>query len=146
MQRRAHPSPVPGWPPGVPPPGADDWQLAAVAWLLDQAPPEYRGYPAVRHHPLLLAWLVGHHVAAQREAVRRASASARHDLSEHLPPETGAQVFDVLEREELRLRRLTRSVAALQHALLAPPPDGRGGAGGPDPGWGPVRAPGWGPG
>ena len=107
----------PGWPPQVPPPGADGWQVAAVTWLLDQAPPEYRGYPPVRRHPLLLAWLVGHHVEAGRDAVRRATGTARRDLSEHLPPEVAPQVFSVLEREELRLRRLARSVALVQDAL-----------------------------
>ncbi|PRY18344.1 hypothetical protein [Kineococcus rhizosphaerae] len=110
----------PGWPREVPPPDAEDvedWRVDAVAWLLDQAPPEFRGYPAVRHHPVLLAWLVGHHVAAQQEAVRRALGTARRDLAHRLPPEVAPAVFDVLEREDLRLRRLARAVDLLQQAL-----------------------------
>ena len=107
----------PGWPQHVPPPGAEDWQARAVAWLLDQAPPEYRGYPPVRHHPLLLVWLVAHHVDAQQEAVRRATGTARRDLSAHLPPETAPQVFAVLDAEQLRLRRLARSVDLLRQAM-----------------------------
>ncbi|NAZ87535.1 hypothetical protein GTR00_15735 [Kineococcus sp. T90] len=106
----------------MPPPGAQRWQDTAVAWLLDQAPPEYRGYPPVRQHPLLLAWLVGHHVAAQQDAVRRATASARRDLAAHLPPEVAPRVFWVLEREELRLLRLARAVGLLQRALLGERP------------------------
>ncbi|MGI4895445.1 MAG: hypothetical protein ACRYF3_10060 [Janthinobacterium lividum] len=107
----------PGWPREVPPPGVEDWQVDAVGWLLDQAPPEYRGYPPVRNHPLLLGWLVEHHVAAQQEAVRRAASTARRDLSQHLPPEAAPQVFAVLEREELRLRRVGRAVDLLQQAM-----------------------------
>ncbi|WP_432514882.1 hypothetical protein [Kineococcus sp. SYSU DK001] len=104
----------------MPPPDADDvedWRPDAVTWLLDQAPPEYRSYAPVRHHPVLLAWLVGHHVAAQREAVRRATGTARRDLSQQLPPEVAPQVFDVLEREDLRLRRVARAVDLLDQAL-----------------------------
>ncbi|WP_432503343.1 hypothetical protein [Kineococcus arenarius] len=117
VEPRAHRHGPPGWPQEVPPPGAGEWELAASAWLLDQAPPEYRGYPPLRHHPLLLAWLVGHHVDAQREALRRATASARVDLSAHLPPEVAPRVFDVLEREDLRLRRVARAVDLLQRSL-----------------------------
>ncbi len=95
----------------------EDWQVPAAAWLLDQAPPEYRTYPAVRNHPLLLVWLVGHHVAAQQDAVTRARSTARHDLARHLPPEAAPQVFDVLDREELRLRRVARAVDLLHQAV-----------------------------
>jgi hypothetical protein len=110
----------PGWPQEVPPPDAadvEDWRVDAVAWLLDQAPPEYRGYPTVRHHPQFLVWLVGHHVHAQQEANRRATSTARRDLAHVLPPEAAPGVFDVLEREELRLRRIARAVALLQQAM-----------------------------
>lgn len=107
----------PGWPQEVPPPDVEGWRTDAVAWLLDQAPPEFRSYPVVRHHPLLLAWLVAHHVRAQREAVRSARSTARRDLSAQLPPEVGPRLFDVLDREELRLRRLERAVDLLEQAV-----------------------------
>lgn len=107
----------PGWPAQVLPPGAEDFEASAVAWLLDHAPPEYRLYPVARRHPVLLVWLVAHHAEAQAEAVRRAVRSARVDLSDALPPEAAPRVFELLEREELRLRRLGRSVALVQEAL-----------------------------
>ena len=107
----------PGWPQEVPPPDVEEWQVAACAWLLDQAPPEFRSYRAVRHHPLLLVWLVGHHVRAQQDAVVLARSTARQDLSGDLPPEVAPQVFDVLDREELRLRRLARAVDLLEQAV-----------------------------
>ncbi|PPK95910.1 hypothetical protein CLV92_1054 [Kineococcus xinjiangensis] len=111
------PGAPPGWPPGVLPPAAPDFEASAVAWLLDQAPPEYRAYPAARRHPVLLVWLVAHHVDAQAEAVRRAVATARVDLSDVLPVEMAPRVFELLEREDLRLRRVRRAVALLQEAL-----------------------------
>ncbi|WP_432486141.1 hypothetical protein [Kineococcus esterisolvens] len=117
MEPRARRHGPPGWPQEVPPAGAGEWRSAAVAWLLDQAPPEYRGHPPLRNHPVLLAWLVGHHVAAGREAVRRATAGARRELSAHLPPEVVPRALEVLEHEELRLRRLARAVDLLQSAL-----------------------------
>ena len=116
FERRPRHGP-PGWPQEVPPPDVTDWQVEATAWLLDQAPPEYRSYSAVRHHPLLLVWLVAHHVHAQQEAVVRARSTARRDLSADLPPEVAPRVFDVLEREELRLRRVARSVDLLEQAV-----------------------------
>ncbi|ABS03063.1 conserved hypothetical protein [Kineococcus radiotolerans SRS30216 = ATCC BAA-149] len=101
----------------MPPPGAGEWQADAVTWLLDQAPPEFRSYAVVRHHPLLLAWLVAHHVRAQQEALRAARSTARRDLSQELPPEVAPRLFDVLDREELRLRRLARAVDLLEQAV-----------------------------
>ncbi|MFB9377905.1 hypothetical protein ACFFKU_10405 [Kineococcus gynurae] len=107
----------PGWPEPVPPVGAEGWDGVAVAWLLDQAPPEYRSYPVVRRHPVLLAWLVAHHVRAQREAVRSAVSTARRDLAHQLEPQVGPQVMEMLEAEELRLRRVDRAVGLLGEAL-----------------------------
>lgn len=36
----------PGWPDAVAPPGSEDWEASAAAWLLELIP-EYRLYPAV---------------------------------------------------------------------------------------------------
>ena len=45
----------PGWPRAVRPPGAPGWEHTAVAWLLDICPPEYRSYPVLRRHDVVLA-------------------------------------------------------------------------------------------
>ena len=58
-QRRARvTSPLyvpPGWPSRVRPPGAPDWEVTAVEFLLDCCPSDYRGYPVLRRHPAVLA-------------------------------------------------------------------------------------------
>jgi len=32
----------PGWPTGVHPPGSEDFEATAIAWLLDVVPPDFR--------------------------------------------------------------------------------------------------------
>ena len=45
----------PGWPRPVRPPGVPGWEATAAAWLLDICPPEYRSYPVLRRHAVVLA-------------------------------------------------------------------------------------------
>lgn len=106
-----------GWPPGVPPPGAPGWERAAVAWLLDQCPADYRLYDPLRRHPAALAWLAARHVAAQVEAAREGYRRARVELGESLGPEGVAAILAILEREGLRLRAASRAADLLAEAL-----------------------------
>ena len=43
----------------------------AVNWLLDICPPEFRGYPVLRRHEVVLARFAVLHVEACQAAVRR---------------------------------------------------------------------------
>jgi len=70
----------PGWPRAVRPPGAPGWEHTAVAWLLDICPPEYRSYPVLRRHDVVLARFAVLHVEASQAAVRRGLSEARADL------------------------------------------------------------------
>ncbi|MCO5309243.1 MAG: hypothetical protein M9891_08135 [Austwickia sp.] len=106
-----------GWPPGVPPPDAPGWERAAVAWLLDQCPADYRLYEPLRRHPAALAWLAANHVAAQVEAARESYRRARVELGESLGPGGVTEVLGVLEREGLRLRAAARATDLLAQAL-----------------------------
>ena len=67
----------PGWPRQVRPPGAPGWEHTAVAWLLDICPPEYRSYPVLRRHDVVLARFAVLHVEACQAAVRRGLSEAR---------------------------------------------------------------------
>lgn len=107
----------PGWPDPVPPPGARGWQQAAVSWLLDLCPPDYRGHAVLRRHPLALAWLADQHVAAQVEAMRRAYRTVRVDLTESLPAGTIDALLLCLEHEGLRLRSAQRGITLLREAM-----------------------------
>jgi hypothetical protein len=107
----------PGWPDGVPPPGAPGWQERAVLWLLDQCPPEYRGHSAWRRHPVALAWLAVRHVEGQQVALREAWREARVELGPHLPPSALTDVLGQIEAEGIRLVGVARSAHLLHGAF-----------------------------
>ena len=50
----------PGWPDSVRPPGAEGWEEGAVAFLFDCCPADFRAYPVLRRHPLVLARFAAH--------------------------------------------------------------------------------------
>jgi hypothetical protein len=86
-----------------------------VTWLLDQAPAEYRTYPLLRRHPVVLGWLVAQHVDGMVESTRSAYRVARQDLGEQGQPV--AAVLELLEAEGARLLALQRSVHLVADAL-----------------------------
>jgi len=51
-----------------------------VAWLLDLCPPEYRTYPTLRRHAVVLARFAVLHVEACQAAVNRGLSEARGGL------------------------------------------------------------------
>ena len=107
----------PGWPVRVPPPGAAGWERAALAWLLDHCPPDYRAYAAWRRHPGVLAWVAERHLDAQLVAMRQAYREARVDLADVIPQDAVAEVLVCLEREGLRLRAARRGAGLVAQAL-----------------------------
>ena len=70
----------PGWPSEVRPPGAPAWEKTASAWLLHLCPPDWRGYPGLRRHLVVLARFAVLHVEACQAAVRRGLSEARAEL------------------------------------------------------------------
>lgn len=107
----------PGWPREVRPPGAPDWEPTATAWLLDQCPPEYRGYPSLRGHVVVLARFTALHVEACQAAVHRGLSEARGvlgDVAEAGAVEAAVQTW---HRESARLLGVRRSVTLIEEAL-----------------------------
>ncbi|EKA62054.1 hypothetical protein B277_04277 [Janibacter hoylei PVAS-1] len=98
-------------------PRCGGWQPAAVSWLLDLCPPDYRGHAVLRRHPAALAWLADLHVAAQVDAMRQAYRTVRVDLAESLPDGTIDALLVALEHEGLRLRSAQRSILLIREAL-----------------------------
>lgn len=107
----------PGWPSPVRPPGSPDWELSAVAWLLDQCPPEYRAHRAVTGQPVALAWLAVQHVSAQGRANTAARAAARDQLRETLEQHELEALLGALEHEHARLLSTYRAVGLVHDAL-----------------------------
>lgn len=107
----------PGWPAEVRPPDAPDWEASAVSWLLDLCPPDWRGYPALRRHPVVLARFAVLHVEAGQVAAKRGVAEARVELR-------GLVGLDVVEAavqtwllEDARLLGTRRAVGLVEQAL-----------------------------
>lgn len=107
----------PGWPAQVRPPGAPDWEQTAASWLLDQCPPEYRGYSGLRRHPVVLARFAVLHVEGMQAAARRGVSEARTALRD-------VADLDVIERavatwrlESERLLVLHRQAELVEEAL-----------------------------
>lgn len=107
----------PGWPPAVPPPESDGWQVPAVSWLLDHCPADYRAYAVWRRQPAALAWIAERHIEAQLVAMRQAYRDARVDLADVIPPDGVETVLAALEAEGLRLRAAHRAAELVREAL-----------------------------
>ena len=75
----------PGWPAGVHPPDSAEFQQTAVAWLLDVVPPDYRLHGVLVRHPMALATLASHHLAACVAGARDGYRTARAELGRDLP-------------------------------------------------------------
>jgi hypothetical protein len=88
-----------------------------VSWLLDQCPPEYRGYPVITRHPVALAWLTGRHVDAALAANRTALASVRGEVADDLTPSALHDLIEALQAEQVRLIAVRRAVGLVQDAL-----------------------------
>lgn len=101
----------------MPPPGVPGWEEAAVAWLLDQCPADYRAYRAWRRHPVALAWIATRHLQAELAAMRGAWREVRSDLGPLLPPGSLGDVLGSLTQEGLRLRAALRSAELLLEAM-----------------------------
>jgi hypothetical protein len=107
----------PGWPAGVRAPGAPDWERSAVNWLLDITPPEYRGYPGLRRHAVVLARFAVLHVEAGQAAVNRGLSEARGVLRDVAGEAEVAAAVEIWECEAARLLGVRRAVGLVEEAL-----------------------------
>ena len=107
----------PGWPDGVHPPGSPGFEETAVRWLLDVVPPDYRQHSVLVRHPVALATLARHHVAASVEGARNGYRSARAELGKDLPPDGLAAVLAAYQAEGRRLVATAGAVELVARAL-----------------------------
>ena len=107
----------PGWPRRVRPPGAPGWERSAVAWLLDICPPEFRGYPVLRRHDVVLARFAVLHVEACQAAVQRGLSEARGVLRDVADRDTLERAVETWHAESARLLAERRAVGLVEEAL-----------------------------
>ena len=101
----------------VRPPGAPAWERTAVAWLLDLCPPEFRSYPVLRRHDVVLARFAVLHVEACQAAVRRGLSEARAALRDVADPDTVEAAIKTWHAEDARLLAERRAVGLVEEAL-----------------------------
>jgi hypothetical protein len=107
----------PGWPHAVRAPDVPGWELTATNWLLDLCPPEYRSYPALRRHLVVLARFAVLHVEASQCAVRQGLRQARADLREVAALEVVEAAVLTWQSEEARLLGVRRAVGLVEEAI-----------------------------
>ena len=107
----------PGWPAQVRPPDAPDWERTAQNWLLDICPPEYRSYPALRRHLVVLSRFAALYVEAQQAAVRRGLSEARADLRDVALLDVVDAAVQTWQAEDARLSGVRRAVGLVEDAL-----------------------------
>jgi hypothetical protein len=107
----------PGWPKPVRPPDAPDWERTASNWLLDICPPEYRSYPALRRHIVVLARFAVLHVEACQAAVNRGLSEARGALRDVADASAVDAAVETFQRESARLIGERRAVGLVEEAL-----------------------------
>ncbi len=106
-----------GWPDGVHPPGSEGFEQTAVGWLLDVVPPDYRLHGVLVRHPIALATLAAHHVAACIEGARKGYRCARAELGKDLPPSGLVAVLAAYKTEGERLVATGKAVDLVSRAL-----------------------------
>lgn len=107
----------PGWPPEVRPPDAPAWERTAEAWLLDITPPEFRSYPVLRRHVVVLARFAVLHVEACQAACRQGLSEARADLRDVVDGDTVEAAVETWHTEAAALLARRRAVGLVEDAL-----------------------------
>jgi hypothetical protein len=101
----------------VHPPGSEGFEETALTWLLDVVPPDYRLHGVLRRHPVALATMARHHVAACVQGAREGYRTARAELGGHLPPSGMDAVLAAYRTEGGRLVETARAVHLVERAL-----------------------------
>lgn len=107
----------PGWPREVRPPDAPDWEATAAAWLLDLCPPEYRRWPGLRRHVVVLARFAVLHIEAQQAATRRGLSDIRGDLKDVATLAVVEAAVQTFQLEDARLQGVRRAAVLVEEAL-----------------------------
>jgi hypothetical protein len=94
----------------VHPPGSEDFEATAIAWLLDVVPPDFRLHGVLRRHPTALAAMARHHTQACVEG-------ARAELGETLPPHAIDALLAAYRTEGRRLAANAKAVVLIEQAL-----------------------------
>ena len=107
----------PGWPDHVRPPGAPDWEESAVAFLFDCCPADFRAYPVLRRHPVVLARFAATFVAGQERSAAEGLAGIRTSVQGRVGAEVVESAAQAWLEQSARLTRTRRAVGLVEDAL-----------------------------
>lgn len=107
----------PGWPGEVRPPGAEDWEATATAYLLDCCPPDFRAYTLLRRHPVVLARFAVEFVEGQHRSAQSGLAGIRVSLAHRVEVDVIDEATQVWLEQAARLARTRRAVGLVEDAL-----------------------------
>lgn len=107
----------PGWPERVRPPGAPDWEETAIAYLLDCCPSDFRSYPVLRRHPVVLARFAAQFVEGQYHSAQQGLAGVRVSLHDYVSADVVESAADAWLEQGAQLARTRRAVALVEEAL-----------------------------
>ncbi len=107
----------PGWPASVRPPGTPEWEVSAIAFLLDCCPADFRRYRVLRNHPLVLAQFATHFVKGQCDAAQGGLADVRSNLRRVAGPEVVEAAAQAWLEQSAQLVRTQRAVGLVTEAL-----------------------------
>lgn len=107
----------PGWPERVRPPGAPDWEATAIAFLLDCCPADFRAYPVLRNHPVVLARFAAQFVEGQYHSAQEGIAGARISLMDYVSADVVESATQAWLEQSAQLVRVRRAVALVEEAL-----------------------------
>ncbi len=107
----------PGWPAGVHPPGSEEFENSAIAWLLEVVPADYLLHGVLKRHPVALATLARHHLDACVDGARNGYRTARTELGPHLPPSAIEAVLTAYRNEGRRLAAAAQAADLVERAL-----------------------------
>ena len=99
---------------GFAPPG---WEHTAAEWLLDLCPADWRGYPGLRRHLVVLARFAVLHVEAGQAAAARGLSETRADLRDVVELDVVDAAVQTWQLEQARLVGLRRAVGLVEEAI-----------------------------
>ena len=101
----------------VRPPGSEDFEASAVAWLLDVLPSDYRRHLVLRRYPAALSSMARHHAHACVKGARRSYRTSRAELGVSLPPHAVDGVLAAYKKEGFALAATARAVELVERAI-----------------------------
>ena len=107
----------PGWPERVRPPGSQDWEATAVAYLLDCCPADFRAYRVLHNHPVVLARFAAQFVEGQCRTTEEGLAGIRTSLAGHVSYKVVEAAAHSWLQQEARLARTRRAIGLVEEAL-----------------------------